>query len=176
MRSLTFVQPGRTLSCIGCHESRDATPPSDPPLASRRPPSRLTPGPEGSWPLRFDTMVRPILDKACLECHGKGDPFELTPRHAFDRLLAYANNDLRKLVFEKDYSTAGTGPALDSKLLAFLESDPEHESVTLSPEERSRLYAWMDTYAQRQGSFSEEQEKDLAALRQKLAPELFEKP
>ncbi|MFH1717651.1 MAG: discoidin domain-containing protein, partial [Planctomycetota bacterium] len=60
MRSLTYVQPGQTLSCIGCHESRELTPAvSGRPLAARREPSRITPGPDGSWPLRFDRLVQP---------------------------------------------------------------------------------------------------------------------
>ena len=46
MRSLTYVQPGQTLSCIGCHEQRDARrcrPGCRWP--SLREPSKLTPGP-----------------------------------------------------------------------------------------------------------------------------------
>ncbi len=44
MRSLTYVQPGQTLSCIGCHESRNAAPGSQSMLALARGPSRITPG------------------------------------------------------------------------------------------------------------------------------------
>ena len=43
MRSATHVQPGQTLSCTGCHESRkDAPPTSLPLLAALREPSRCT--------------------------------------------------------------------------------------------------------------------------------------
>ena len=56
MRSLTYVQPGQTLSCVGCHESRDAAPVhAAMPQALLRDPSKLSPGPEGSWPLRFES-------------------------------------------------------------------------------------------------------------------------
>ena len=49
MRSATHVQPGQTLSCTGCHDSRKDTPPSSAPLlASLREPSKITVGPE--WP------------------------------------------------------------------------------------------------------------------------------
>ena len=71
MRSLTYVQPGQVLSCVGCHESRNAAPPTVPePLAAQRPPSKLLPGPPGSWPLRFDQLVQPLLDRHCTTCHG----------------------------------------------------------------------------------------------------------
>ncbi len=46
MRSLTYVQPGQTLSCIGCHESREAAPPVRAvSTALRHEPSKITPGP-----------------------------------------------------------------------------------------------------------------------------------
>ncbi len=44
MRSATHVQPGQTLSCIGCHEPRQQAPPAKPALAGLREPSRLTRG------------------------------------------------------------------------------------------------------------------------------------
>ena len=52
MRSLTYVLPGQTLSCVGCHESREQAPPvgshpaggpAGPVEADRRP--RKAPGP-----------------------------------------------------------------------------------------------------------------------------------
>ncbi|MCP4594406.1 MAG: hypothetical protein GY842_27055, partial [bacterium] len=62
MRSLTYVLPNQRLSCIGCHESRNQAPPAGGmPLAAQRGPSKLTPGPAGSWPLRFDHLVQPVL-------------------------------------------------------------------------------------------------------------------
>ena len=42
MRSATHVQPGQTLSCVGCHDQRQDTPPTArSPLASLRAPSRI---------------------------------------------------------------------------------------------------------------------------------------
>ena len=73
MRSLTYVQPGQTLACVGCHEQRDTAPlPRGLPLAALREPSQLTPGPDGSWPLRFDQLVQPVLDRHCVSCHKPG--------------------------------------------------------------------------------------------------------
>ena len=74
MRSLTYVQPGQTLSCIGCHESRYAAPGSQSMLALARGPSKITPDVEGTWPLRFDTLVQPVLDQKCTSCHQASAP------------------------------------------------------------------------------------------------------
>ena len=81
MRSLTFVQPGERTSCIGCHEHRMSSPPSDarPPLALRRPPSAIQPGDLGGRPFRFVEMVQPVLDRHCVRCHG-GEKTEARPR------------------------------------------------------------------------------------------------
>ena len=173
MRSLTYVQPGRTLACIGCHEPRDSSPPAGaPPLAARRPPSPLTRGPAGSWPLRFDQLVQPVLDRACLSCHQPGQSgaaFPLTPDAAWHQLLAFAGDDLRHRVFERDASPPGEGPARDSRLLAFLRDDPLHRGIQLTADDRARLHTWMDTYAHTVGSFSPAQEQELEALRHRYS-------
>ena len=175
MRSLTYVQPGQTLACIGCHESRDAAPPPGGfQLATRRPPSKLKPGPSGTWPLRFDALVQPVLDQRCVSCHQstsrvpEATAFDLTPPHAYDSLMNYADDDLRKLVFERDKSVVGDCPARKSKLLELLSHDDGHHDVHLEADDLARLVAWMDTYAQRLGSYSERQEEQLRSLRRDL--------
>ena len=180
MRTLTYVQPGQTLSCIGCHESRELAPPSTRPLATLREASRIKPGPPGSWPLRFDRLVQPVLDKSCVSCHGpagdnaKAVALDLTGAKAYQNLLSFADKDLEKLAFEKDVSNIGQCPAANSKLLAVLTNHDGHEGVQLAPDSFNRLVTWMDTYAQRLGSFSDAQEEQLRRLRQEMAPLLAE--
>jgi len=181
MRSLTYVQPAQTLSCVGCHESRESAPAaSRQPLAVRRGPSKLTAGPEGSWPLRFDRLVQPVLDKSCISCHGpdsgneKAAAFDLTPENSYRNLISFADKDLQKLAFERDVSVVGRCPAGKSKLLALLTRPQGHEGVRLDSDSFNRLVTWMDVYAQRLGSFSERQEQDLRELRRKMAPLLAE--
>ena len=51
MRSLTYLQPGESMSCVGCHEHRLMSPvKASTPRALQRPPSRIEPGPDGSKP------------------------------------------------------------------------------------------------------------------------------
>jgi hypothetical protein len=175
MRSLTYVQPNQTLSCIGCHESREAAPViRRPPLAALREPSRLKPDAPGSWPLKFDELVQPLLDKQCVSCHSpqskdqKAARFDLSPAKAYDSLLNYGGKDLEKLVFERDRSLAGDCPSRKSKLLALLRTENGHEGVKLDADSLRRLCVWMDTYAQRQGHFNAEQEAKLRKLREQL--------
>jgi hypothetical protein len=176
MRSLTYVMPGQTLSCVGCHESRQQTPPARAlPLALRQGPSSITPAPEGAWPLRFDRLVQPVLDRACSQCHRpesetwQAHQLDLTPARAYEALINHADRELYHLAFEKDRSSVNDSPARRSRLLQVLRSGEPHRDIELSETERNRLIVWMDTYAQRLGSFSDQQEEELVALRLRLA-------
>jgi hypothetical protein len=182
MRSLTYLQPNQTLSCIGCHESRCTAPAVDTvPLAAQRPPSRLRSGPNGSWPLRFDHLVQPVLDRQCVTCHRPdcddqlAARFDLTSTHAYENLLQFANGDLRNLALERDRSNVGECVAHNSKLLHLLTDGDGHYNVQLTVDDLDRLVTWMDTYAQRLGSFGPAQEAELRAFRRRLAY-LLEEP
>ena len=124
MRSATHVQPGQTLGCVGCHDSRgDAPPPSAPLLASLREPSRITVGPEGSWTMRFDKLIQPVLDAKCVRCHDPKGPdaeaakFDLTPKHAYQSLTRSGRpslNDLVLAAYREGVSTEGRTPRSQS--------------------------------------------------------------
>jgi cytochrome c553 len=185
MRGATHVQPGQTLSCIGCHERRDEAPPARVALASLREPSRLTAGPEGSWPLRFDRLVQPVLDRQCVHCHHPkaesaiAAKIDLTPAKAYGTLVAYGKPSVHDQVMEaykRGFSLPGDGIAERSALLALLEAPEKHHEVTLDADARERLLTWLDTYAQRQGHFSDEQERELLELRRASAALLGERP
>ena len=175
MRSATHVQPGQTLSCTGCHDSRkDTPPPSRAPLASLRAPSKISPGPDGSWPLRFDRLIQPVLDAQCVSCHRKdaqdavAAKFDLTPAKAYDTLATHGKPSLRDLVlaaYREGVSTEGKNPAQRSALLALLAAPDGHYGVKLSHADLDRFATWLDTYGQRAGAFSPEQETDLERLR-----------
>lgn len=179
MRSLTYTQPGQTLACMGCHEPRNTAPSNVRPLAAARAPSRIVPGPEGSWPLRFDRLVQPVLDAHCVGCHrpgGKAAHLDLGAERAFAVLTTYGSPSLRDQVaaaYRLGRSVPGQGAAQNSALARLLRAG--HQGVRLDGASWERLNTWMDMYAQRQGHFSEEQERELAALRQRWAQVLAER-
>lgn len=178
MRTITYAQPNQTLSCIGCHEPRDTAPPLAQPTAALRAPSRIAPGPEGSWPLRYDRLVQPVLDRHCVSCHRPDgdDPeaarFDLTAAGSYDSLIDYGTPSLRDHVvkrYREGKSTAGACAARKSPLLTLLRENSGHEGVQLDGDSLSRLVTWMDLYAQRLGSFSADQEERLHRLRKDWA-------
>jgi hypothetical protein len=72
MRTATYVHPGEQLSCAGCHEdkwSRRTT--AAPPLAMRRPPSKLRPEAGGPYPQTYARLVKPVFEGTCVPCHRK---------------------------------------------------------------------------------------------------------
>lgn len=185
MRSATHVMPGRTLGCIGCHEPRSQAPAPAPSAAARREPSRIVPGPDGSWPLRFDRLVQPVLNRHCVSCHNPGGSseaaaqFDLRPARAYDALVEFGAPSLKESILEGyrlGRSVEGAGLARNSALLALLLDPDGHHDVALEPEELERLVVWMDAYAQRLGSFCDEQEQQLVELRERSAPLLAERP
>jgi len=180
MRTTTHVQPGQTLSCIGCHESRGEAPAahSGVPLAARREPSRITPGPSGSWPLSFDELIQPLLNRECVSCHSPestgplASPLDLTTARAYESLIGYGEPSLVDHVwrgYRAGHSTPGACAASRSPLLALLLTEGGHHEVELAPEDLERLILWMDTYAQRAGSFDAAQEEGLLELRREVA-------
>jgi hypothetical protein len=178
MRTVTYVQPNQTLSCVGCHESRDSSPRNAHPLAVLREPSKISLGPDGSWPLRFDKLVQPVLEKHCVSCHHAGAEdlaaakFDLTPAQSYGRLVSFGKPSLKDHVRQRYFdgrSVAGEGEARNSALLAYLKTDSRHQEIQLDKDSLNRLVTWMDTYAQRLGSFSDEQERELEELKNSIA-------
>jgi hypothetical protein len=149
-------------------------------LAVLRKPSKITPGPPGSWPLRFDRLVQPVLDRSCVSCHRpesvdlRAARFDLTAPNAYQNLMSFAGKDLEGLAFERDRSVVGDCPARQSRLLSLLTEAGGHEGLRLDSDGLNRLVVWMDVYAQTQGFFSVQQEKELEDFRRRVSPMLIE--
>ncbi|NLV41398.1 MAG: hypothetical protein GXY15_09270 [Candidatus Hydrogenedentes bacterium] len=158
MRSATYVHPGERLSCVGCHEHRQGAPvtPQTQPLALRKPPARLKPEPEGSFPLQFSRLVQPVIDAKCAECHRteknapdlSGDTFgEHGWSQAFLSLVSHAwakhgGNGTGLERNKTSYSIPGEVGARASKLYPMLQAG--HHGVELTPEEMRRFSLWLD--------------------------------
>jgi cytochrome c553 len=180
MRSATYLQPGQTGSCIGCHEPRNTAPANARPRAALRDPSKITACAPGGWPVDYGKLVQPVLDARCVSCHqpgAEGASFDLTAEHSYDALIGYGSPSLQehvRLRYQEGRSTPGAGAARTNPLWKLL--DQGHYDVRLDDMERSRLVTWMDTYGQRSGAFDQRQEDDLRQLRNRIAPMMVESP
>jgi hypothetical protein len=176
MRSVTYVAPGETLMCNGCHDQRTASaaPPaasSAVPSALKRAASALVPGPEGSNPYNYPRLVQPVLDAKCASCHGenrkeglpdlrRGDaqknPFRfftsfysLVPRvQYFTR--AYRGDEWFKVGVQRDaFVFPYTEPGKFGAYASPLYAmlAKGHHDVKLSDDERLRLVLFMDSNA-----------------------------
>ncbi|MFV1967923.1 MAG: discoidin domain-containing protein [Pirellulaceae bacterium] len=172
MRSATYVQPGEQHTCIGCHEPRHAAPPNRAVMAVLREPSEIAPGPVGSWPFDFETLVQPVVAKQCVSCHkpdADGAGFDLTSEKSYDSLVNYGEPSLKTHVmtrYRQGFSTPGACAAKMNPLIKLL--DEGHYDVELAVDEWNRLITWLDTYGQRRGSFGADQEERLRKLRRKM--------
>ncbi len=168
MRSLVYLQPGENESCIGCHEHRmKKGAASALPLASRRAPSKIKPGPDGTRPFSYPRLVQPVLDRHCVQCHDGKAPQRpvLTgePEGAFTKSynalvshVSFSAWNRPEQNFEPLTEPLRFG-ALGSPLTRRLEQGPC--KVALTPEEEERLYTWMDANALFYGTFDEKEQK-----------------
>jgi len=168
MRSWMTAVPGEVLSCVGCHEKQNTTPPADTaPLAFRREPSSITPWYGPTRGFSFEREVQPVLDAYCVDCHN-GDTqatFDLTARpaekipSAFQMHFSPSYMELRRWVHTPTLeSDAHMLPPRDfhadtSRLVQILRDD--HYGVRLSKEAWDRLITWIDLNAPFHGTWRE---------------------
>jgi hypothetical protein len=172
MRSATYVHPGETLTCLGCHNSptsgygmgqNSAT-------ALRRPPSVLTPDVQGSKPFSYPILVQPVLEKNCVECHkksqaeGKKAP-DLTRAQGEHNRWFTSYDSLKNFAFfwnnawfdEVPDSKPGQIGARNSKLYQMLVKG--HHGLKLSKEDLHRLTLWLDCNSDFFGSYEKLEEQ-----------------
>jgi len=162
MRSWYTAMPGEVLSCVGCHESQNTTPPSKPTIAMERAPSRITPWYGPARPFSFKREVQPVLDKHCVGCHdGKHND---RPNLTVDRASPFRN-------FTPSYCALHPyvrrpGPESDyflQKPLEYHASVSEltqmlskgHHGVELDREAWDRLFTWIDLNVPDHGTWHE---------------------
>ncbi|MFC1736511.1 hypothetical protein ACFL1X_10350 [Candidatus Hydrogenedentota bacterium] len=74
MRSFTHLMPGEVQGCIGCHESRNESPPGRKLTAAiDREPLELDPPEWGLDGFSYARVVQLVLDKNCVQCHNAFD-------------------------------------------------------------------------------------------------------
>jgi len=146
MRSFTMVRPGERFGCVGCHEPKHTAPVNLSATALRRPPSQITPPPEGGVHAPdFHYDVQPVLDRHCTECHSGAKPkggIDLSPDYTTLFNVAYETLTGKELVkYVSDYSCASLptrGP----------------NRVHMPPEDFRRLVTWIDCNAPYYGTYT----------------------
>ncbi len=164
MRTLTYVQPGESVSCVGCHESRMGGPPTrSRTLATGRAPSQIERGPLGGAPFSYPRLVQPVLDRHCGKCHGAnpgpGKGIRLTPATSYGALAAYVPRFAARNQVQVTEPGGKIG-AIGSRLMGLLRAG--HGKVNLPDEDRRALAAWIDLNAVFFGSYDgADNEKEL---------------
>jgi len=168
MRSGTYLHPGECLTCLGCHEQKHRAPsrPARVPAALRRPPSKLEPDADGSYPFNYVRLVQPVLDRNCAACHEEREALDLTgiiegdygwtrsyvnlaDRYGF--YFTISNGSIRRGVHGGSRTVPGAFGARASTLLEYL--DERHYDVKLSDEDYHRVTLWLDCNSEFYGSY-----------------------
>jgi hypothetical protein len=164
MQSFLTVMPGETQSCVGCHESRNATPVNNLKqqslLALKRAPS--WPEPLKNIPDVFDFPrdIQPILDKHCVRCHDQeqrsggivltGDRGPMFSHSYVTLTLKRQFADGRNLP-KSNYPPRTLG-ASASPLMKKLNG--AHHDVRLSAHEQDLIRFWIETGACYPGTYA----------------------
>jgi hypothetical protein len=161
MQSFCILQPGETMSCVGCHEQRNMTPHFTPDLAAlKRPASPVEPLSDLPDVFDFPRDIQPILDRHCVECHNADRPegrVDLSGDKTPFYTMSYETITRLQLVADgrnRDYSNRGPrsigSPA--SKIMTLV--DGSHHEAKLSPHEIRMLRFWIETGATYPGTYA----------------------
>lgn len=132
-------------------------------MALGRPPSVITPGPDGSLPFSYPLLVQPVLDRHCVRCHKAEMPKEQSgdvfltgePEAKFSKSY---NALVGRVPYRDSNGPPRTSPdqygARGSKLTTLLVEG--HHDVELAAQDWERLITWMDTNALFYGTFNHE--------------------
>ena len=185
MRSWMTAMPGENLSCVGCHEPQNSSPPVKQTIASRRKPSKITPWYGPTRGFSFKREVQPVLDRYCMGCHNPESPngkqlaagtkipdlrgtklindwSSVTPGNAGNdggRFFSVAYNWLHRYVrrpgIESDYHLL-TPMDFHADTTELVQMLKKgHHGVTLDPEAWDRIITWIDLNAPYHGYWHE---------------------
>jgi hypothetical protein len=153
MRSVVQLQPGEVRGCVGCHENRSTAPAVHQLLAMARPPRRLQTPAWGAEPFSYETVVQPVWDDQCVNCHNADDEtgINLTSTLDAERVPAsYRTLIAQGWVHHFTYAWASehqkaeplTFGTIRSKLWDVL--DAGHHEVALTSDQQRRIKCWVD--------------------------------
>ena len=167
MQSFMSVQPGESLSCVGCHEERGQPPTVARSIAARRrEPSVIRPVSDVPDVFDFPRDIQPILDTHCVPCHDYDKTSQGGPRaggviltgdrgpmysHSYYTLTVRKEFSDGRNLRKSNYPPRAIGsPA--SPLLKRLDGD--HYKAKLSAHEKKMIRLWIDTGATYPGTYA----------------------
>ncbi len=168
MQSFSSVQPGETMSCIGCHEHRSQTPRADfhNTLAVRKPAAKIEPIRDVPEVFDFPRDVQPVLNTLCNDCHGyektdRGGPLAGRLLLTGDRGPLYSHSyymlTIARLFADgrnqpkSNYEPRALGSSA-SRLLTML--DGSHHGVQATPQQKKLLRLWIESAAAYPGTYA----------------------
>jgi len=162
MHSFMVLQPGETLSCVGCHEQRVRSPHGMKAdlLALRRRPSRVETIDDVPSVLDFPRDIQPILDKHCVECHNSDEyagKVDLSGDKTARYTISYWAMQRGDLVVDGRNQPHGnrepyTYGSTVSRLMTL--TDGSHYDAKLNDLERKTIRLWIDTSATYPGTYA----------------------
>jgi len=178
MRSWFTAMPGEVLSCVGCHEPQNTTPPTKYTLAANRAPSEIKPWYGPTRGFAFKREVQPVLDRYCLGCHngqsrpdGKCLPDLRGTEQITDYTSVFHHGGRDAGLFSVAYAelhrfVRRPGMESDYHMLAPLEYHADttqivqmlakgHNGVCLDDEAWDRVITWIDLNAPYHGTWTE---------------------
>jgi len=166
MGSDMHAMPGEYRGCVGCHEQRKHV--SAPPWAGAVPTAASKPPVRPKMPdwgthgiLEYEAVVQPVFDKYCVKCHA-GPRAKAALDLSGSRTTVYNMSYMQLVDRGLVHFVPGTGHThaqptngydeqaplsrgtLLSKLTPRLD-DPNHSGADIPPEDRFRVYCWIDT-------------------------------
>ncbi len=156
MRSATYVHPGEQLTCVGCHERREAPRGNyRVPLALRRPPSLLQPEVGGVEPITYFRTVRPVLQKSCVPCHEQEQKGPRNVDYAvLQPYLWYYQgggiDDVTRPVIGGTRTMPGQFGAMNCRMGRALMD--EHHRGKIAVEDYRRVVLWLDNNSPQYGA------------------------
>jgi hypothetical protein len=174
MQSFTTVQPGETLSCVGCHEHRAHAPLDSTKadlLALQRPPSRIAPIRDVPEVIDFPRDIQPILDRHCVRCHDYDRPRGATKPEEGPRAggvilcgdrgpmysMGYFHLVARRQVADGRNQARSNYPprALGSSASPLMKKlDGAHYGVRVPPREKKTIRLWIESGAAYPGTYA----------------------
>ena len=140
MRTFTHLMPGEIQGCVGCHADRNYVISSGQgtPLAMTRPAEYPE---EPAWGVKgfsYAELVQPVLDKNCVQCHGRKDPaggLELTGDKTDFFCVSYENL-VRRGTPAENFLIGGTAKEFNNKYTRWIPTYNGQEANILQIEAR----------------------------------------